>query len=122
MENKLNLLEIESARINQNPIKAFNWDEAAKIIREKAKIHTDLIAEAGLKGDWEHTGGVIFSNGKPTNGSYTYLASNWAKPTLKLKWDGKEQEEWECSIEENERFHSSSEWDERSIAILGIGL
>lgn len=101
---------------------SFDWDKAASIIKEKFASHPDLEAEAGLQGDWDYTGGVIFENGKPTNDHYTYLSSNWAKPTLLLSWNGEEQEEIECWIEYSERFTSQTKWDETSIAILGINL
>jgi hypothetical protein len=103
-------------------IKAFDWDKAAQLIKEKLKDHPDLFAEAGLQGDWAYTGGVIFENGKPTKEHYTYLSSNWAVPTLILSWDGDEQEELECSTEKNERFDSDTKWDTQSLEILGIEL
>lgn len=118
---EVNLLKIEEARINENPLKAFDWDKAAEIIKEKLKLHPELTAKAGLRGDYENTKGVIFSHGKPINKSYTYLSSIWATPTLILELDGKEVE-LECSTEANERFDCSSKWDEQSLAILGIGL
>lgn len=55
----------------------FDWDEAARII----KASSAKLAEAGLSGDWEYTGGVIY-NEKPIMDEYTYLASTWAKPEL----------------------------------------
>jgi hypothetical protein len=105
-----------------NPLMAFNWDKAAEIIKEKLKLHPDLKAEAGLQGDWDYTGGIIFEDGKPTNDSYTYLCSNWATPTLILEWNGMEQEQIDCSTEESERFNAKSKWDETSINILGVSL
>lgn len=102
------------------PQMAFDWDKAANIIKEKLIEHPDLKAEAGLQGDWDYTGGVIFENGKPSNQEYTFLSSNWATPTLILEWDGEEQEEIECSILANERFNSGTKWDEISLNILGI--
>jgi hypothetical protein len=113
-------IEAKIAREQGKTHKAFDWDKAAEIIKEKIKLHPDLKAEAGLWGDWDWTGGAIFRNGKPTNCHYTYLCSNWAKPTLILEWDGKEQEVIECFTEANERFHSGTKWDEISLAILGI--
>lgn len=104
------------------PLMAFDWDKAAEIIKEKLKLHHDLKAEAGLQGDWDYTGGVIFENGKPTNDEYTYLQSNWAKPTLILEWDGEEQEDIVCEIEGNNRFGSGTKWDNKSLSILGIDL
>lgn len=113
-------IESKIAQEKGNKVMAFDFDNAAEIIKREFKLHPDLIAEAGLQGDWNYTGGTIFKNGKPTNDSYTFLASNWAKPTLILTWDGIEQHEIECSIEENERFNSESKWDKISIEILGI--
>lgn len=108
---------------NNNPQKAFDWDKAANIIKDKLKEHPDLEAEAGLQGDWDYTGGVIFENSKPTNEHHTYLSSNWAIPTLILIWDGVEQEEIECYVIKSEsRFDAHSEWDDTSLSILGIDL
>lgn len=104
------------------PLRAFNFDKAAEIIKDRLKTHPNLIAEAGLQGDWDYTGGVIFKDGKPTKDNYTYLCSNWATPTLILECDGMELEEIDCSTEESERFKSSSTWDEISLSILGIQL
>lgn len=61
------------ARSRGAKLKAFDWDKAAQLIKGKLKEHPDLSAEAGLQGDWDYTGGVIFENGKPTNDNYTYL-------------------------------------------------
>lgn len=100
--------------------RAFDWDKAAHIIKAAIVDHPDLVAEAGLQGDWAYTGGVIFRKGLPTNSNYTYLSSNWAVPTLILSWDGYEQIEQECFVDENERFNSKTKWDKDSLAILGI--
>ena len=111
------------AREKGDPQMKFNWDKAAEIIKERFSNHPDLIAEAGLQGDWYYTGGRIFKNGKPINYEYTYLSSNWAKPTLILSYDGKEQEEIECfTTDEESRFNEKSKWDEYSLKILGITL
>lgn len=100
------------------PIMSFDWDKCAEIIKEKLKLHPCLRAEAGLQRDWVHTGGIIFENGKPVSDAYTFLGSNWAKPTLILEWDGEEQEEIVCEIISNERFHAKTKWDDISLAIL----
>ena len=60
----------------------FDWDKAAKLIKESnAKS-----AAAGLRSDWEYTGGKILADGKPIpeNETYVYLASVWATPELEL--------------------------------------
>ena len=106
---------------NDNPHKSFDWDKAAEIIKEKLKQHPDLVAEAGLQADWDHTGGIIFEDGKPTKKNYTFLSSNWATPTLILSWDEEEQEEIECFAFDG-RFGSDTKWDEESLKILGIEL
>ena len=61
----------------------FDWDKAARIIKER-KAES---AAAGLRGDWEYTGGVIFEDGKPCKDDYTYLASTWAAPELSVDGD-----------------------------------
>ena len=58
----------------------FDWNKAAKIIKER----NATTASAGLSGDWEWTGGEIFSDGKPNTENYTYLASTWATPELEI--------------------------------------
>lgn len=62
--------------------KVFDWDKAATLIKENKPQR----AEAGLAGDWEYTGGVIYENGYPVPGedTYVYLASTWATPQLEL--------------------------------------
>lgn len=107
--------------MNNNPQMAFDWDKAAELIKQHLKNHPDLVAEAGLQGDWDYTGGEIFRDGKPTNDDYTYLSSNWATPTLILSWDGCEQEEIDC-YKKDSRFYSDSKWDDESLKILGIAL
>ncbi|KKW13438.1 MAG: hypothetical protein UY48_C0001G0059 [Candidatus Gottesmanbacteria bacterium GW2011_GWB1_49_7] len=60
----------------------FDWNKAAQLIRgTKPKT-----ASAGLQSDWEWTGGEIYANGKPIpkEETYTYLASTWAIPELKM--------------------------------------
>lgn len=119
-ESKLSFVEgfLGSTAPMGSPLKAFNFDMAANLIKEKLKDHPDLIAEAGLEGDWDYTGGVIFQDGKPVSDDYTYLASNWAIPTLIFSWGEKEQESIDCWVEENKRFNSNSQWDEQSLKLL----
>ena len=105
------------ARAKGNEMMVFDWDKAASIIKDRLKAHPDLIAEAGLEGDWDYTGGQIFAEGKPDLEPYTYLSSNWATPTLIISWDGGE-EEIECYTTEESRFAEDSKWDETSLSIL----
>lgn len=112
----------EAKAAAENPQQAFNWDKAAEIIKDRLKEHPNLRAEAGLEGDWNYTGGVIFEDGVPVTDDYTYLASNWAIPTLILTYDGGDEEAIPCYIEKNGRFSEDTKWDEESLSILGIPL
>ena len=102
---------------NDNPFMTFDWLKAANEIKMRLLDHPDLIAEAGLQNDWQHTGGVIFKNGKPISDTYTYLESNWAIPTLILSWDGEYQEEIKC-YELDSQYNSGSKWCSKSLHIL----
>lgn len=61
----------------------FDWEKAARIIKERKPEY----AAAGLRSDWEWTGGVIYEDGKPIKDSYTYLSSTWAVPELEVDDD-----------------------------------
>lgn len=80
----------------------FNWDKAAKIIREKQARY----AYAGLQHDLEYTGGCIYDDGMPITNEYTFLASTWATPVLILD---DEAEEIPCYI-----MQSKTDWDEKT--------
>lgn len=58
----------------------FDWDKAARLIKERKP----KCASAGLRDDWEWTGGTIYKDGKPVMGDYTYLVSTWAVPELNM--------------------------------------
>lgn len=60
----------------------FDWIKAVRLIKEKQPKK----ASAGLSGDWEWTGGIIWKDGQPVPGeeTYTYLASTWATPELDM--------------------------------------
>ena len=91
--------------------KVFDWDKAARIIKDKNAKH----AEAFLESDREWTGGVIFDDGRPVKDDYTFLASTWATPTLEIDGD----EEIECYIMSNEtRWNYDTKWPESSLKIL----
>lgn len=101
-------IQEEAAKKKGKTQKAFDWDKAATIIKENYKKYPNLTAEAGLQGDWQYTGGVIFEKGKHINDNYTYLSSNWAIPTL-LLYDGDvELEEIECFTDNCKRFNADS--------------
>ena len=77
------------------PLRVFDWDKAARILRER----NATFADAGLEGDWEYTGGAIPKNGDPVPAeeTYTYLASTWATPILDI--DGEEIACWRYDYE-----------------------
>ncbi len=70
------------------PRKVFDWHKAADLIRERQPV----IARAGLRDDWEWTGGTIWQDGQPVANCYSYLGSNWATPELNI--DGEIVECW----------------------------
>ena len=96
-----------------NEMKVFDWEKAAKLIKEKSASH----AEAGLKEDWEWTAGDIFENGKPVpeDETYTFLASTWATPAIEI--DG---EECDCYKMESEvsDWNEKTYWPESAIKII----
>ena len=93
-------------------IKVFDWDKAAKIIRETRCKE----AEAGLQEYWEWTSGCIFKDGKPYMDDCTYLALTWATPVLDV--DGTT---YYCYRMESEvpGWNSDTKWPESALEILG---
>jgi hypothetical protein len=81
-------------------MRVFDWDQAARRIAEQRPSE----ASAGLRDDWEYTGGVIYADGAPVESeeTYTYLASTWAVPDLELDgvaeacWIWEDQTEWDA--------------------------
>lgn len=105
----------ESARARGAKLRVFDWDKAARLIRERGASS----ASAGLSGDWEWTGGTILEDGKPVLESYTYLASLWATPEIEI--DGNRTD---CCIMEDSvptewgSDHSGRKWPESALRIL----
>jgi hypothetical protein len=94
-----------------DPHMVFDWDKAAQLIRERQPQR----ASAGLRGDWEWTGGTIYQDGKPVTNDYTFLASNWATPELSL--DGVVVECWRYQ-KDAPGWDSDTKWPESALAIL----
>ena len=95
----------------------FDWEKAARLIAER---NPDT-ASAGLRDDWEWTGGEIWASGAPVpaNRTYTYLASSWATPEIDLDGDviacfrmESETPGWGCS----------TYWPPEALAIVGADL
>ena len=89
----------------------FDWDKAAKRIKETGCT----TASAGLSGDWEWTGGEIFTEGRPNLEDYTYLASTWATPELEI--DG-ETEDCFRMQSATPGWDANTKWPESAIQIL----
>jgi hypothetical protein len=98
------------ARRRGEPAKVFDWDKAARLLKESGA----QTAEAGLKGDWDYTGGIIWENGKPASDHYTYLASNWATPQLIID-DGAPID---CWVAQPHEWDADTKWPESALAIL----
>lgn len=97
-----------------NPERVFDWDKAAKIIKERKPDY----ASAGLLEDWEWTGGVIYENGKPNKSEYTYLSSTWATPVLIISTED-DIEKIECWVWENEtNWNAKTKWPKSALDIL----
>lgn len=92
------------------PLMVFDWKKAAEIIRKEMPRE----AEAGLEGDWQFTGGLIFRDGKIVDDCYTYLASTWARPQILI--DGAYRD---CFVMEGEtEWNESTKWPAEAKAIL----
>jgi hypothetical protein len=93
-----------------NETMVFDWDKAARIIRDKQP----KTAYAGLCGDWEYTGGCIYEEGSPVH-EYTYLASTWAVPELILD----DEEPIECYLMKHEtKWNEKTKWPKSALDIL----
>jgi hypothetical protein len=98
----------------RKPLIVFDWDKAARLIAERRPER----AAAGLRSDWEYTGGVIAVNGDPVTTEYTYLESTWAVPELDM--DGDVIECWRYST--GSGWDSSTKWPDSARAILAAAL
>lgn len=84
--------------------KVFDWDKAARIIKERNPQR----ALAGLTEDWFWTGGTIWKEGQICTADPPYLLSSWATPVIILEDEGS-REEIDCW-----RLYTETEWDEHT--------
>ena len=97
---------------NRNkPIMVFDWEKAAKLIAETKPRRV----EAGLSGDWEWTGGVIYEDGTPIKESCTYLSSTWATPMLMV--DGTYLDCWRYASD-TPGWYADTKWPPEALALL----
>ncbi len=99
----------------------FDWNKAATIIKERQPVR----ARAGLTGDFEWTGNVIYQDGNPRlvdedgDQPYTFLGSCWAVPLLILEDYKGDEDEFECFTTDNEReYTTGTYWPKEAIALL----
>lgn len=109
--NSLSAIAMGMAHRGQEQM-VFDWDKAARIIKERNPAYAD----AGLRDDWEYTGGAIYKAGEPVIDDYTFLASTWAVPELCI--DG---EVIPCYRMKSETpgWNSGTKWPESALEILG---
>ena len=93
----------------------FDWDKAAKRITE---VHPES-ASAGLRGDWEWTGGEIYRDGEPVRSEYTYLASTWATPELEMDGDVEPCYRMQSEVP---NWDSGTKWPDSALKILFAGV
>ncbi len=91
----------------------FDWCKAAQLIKE----HKSDIVRAGLHGDWDWTGGLIFKDGKPVpeEDTYVYLQSTWATPEIEI-----DEMVEDCFVThpEREEWSSKTYWPQIALDIL----
>lgn len=108
------LIGMERCKNSNGGFFVFDWNKAANLIKE----HKPALAEAGLRGDFDCTGGPIYRDGEPVKkeNTYTYLASCWATPIIRL-----DDLDYECFYMENETprgWGSGTYWPEEALDIL----
>ena len=89
----------------------FDWDKAAKRIVE---VHPES-ASAGLRDDWGYTGGEIYRDGNPVKDDYTYLASTWATPELKMDGEVEPCYQMQSKVP---KWGSKTKWPDSALKIL----
>jgi len=111
MDSRLAFANGEMYRNKESMV--FDWEKAAELIKE----HQPKLARAGLRDDWEYTGGSIWKDGSPVDeeSTYVFLASTWAVPEIEL--DGEVQE---CYKMENEvpEWGAETFWPEEARKII----
>lgn len=94
----------------------FDWEKAARIIMEQRKMQPDLVAEAGLQGDWSACSCVVYAHGAPIPLEEVYChqwGSTWAEPTLVIG-----DVAYPCWIHDEQ---PDTYWTPEAIAILQEG-
>jgi hypothetical protein len=109
-ENVEGYIRSTIAQAAGEPGRAFDWCKAARILKERQPAEAD----AGLLEDWGYTAGTIWLAGEPVTKSYTYLASLWATPALRIG-----DEYITCAISRADtEWDSHTVWPPEALAIL----
>lgn len=105
----------DAARAVGARLRVFDWDKAATLIVERGARK----ATAGLKGDWEWTGGTILRDGRPLDeNKHCFLASIWATPQVYV--DGEVIDCWRYE-DDTPGWDEDTFWPESARAILDGG-
>lgn len=109
------LIAVSSASVGLES-RVFDWDKAAKIIRDSGAIS----ASAGLDEDWWWTAGDIYTDGLPRLGDQSgpYLASTRATPVLEI---GGERVACFRMASDVPEWDQSTNWPQSAIDILKGG-
>ena len=99
--------------MRKHEMMVFDWDKAARLIRK----HNPEFASAGLQGEWEFSGGLIYAHGRPTNTSFTHLASTVSVPVLDM--DGRVVKCYKMKHEVPE-WGAETKWPKSALDILGV--
>lgn len=96
--------------------RVFDWLKAAEIIRERKPLK----AWAGLIEDWWWTADDIYSEGQPRPDATAYLASNWATPTLSLRFADEVREDIPCwrYLKDAPGWNAGTKWPPEALAVL----
>lgn len=93
-------------------MRVFDWDKAARILRAQGASE----AYAYLEEDEDCTGGYILQNGEIIKNEYTYLASLWARPMLRIN----DLEDIPCyrNEEDTPGWDADTKWPESALEIF----
>jgi len=94
------------------PMRVFDWDKAAKILRAERASE----AYAYLEEDEDCTGGYILRDGEIIKNEYTYLASIWARPMLRI--DGCKDIPCYRNEEDTPGWDEYTKWPESALEIF----
>lgn len=105
------LMHYANRVMNQDEEMVFDWDEAARRIKESGCDY----ALAGLRDDWGFNGGTIFMDGEPYYSDYTNLASSTDVPELEINGVSSPCYKMQSEVPD---WDSYTKWPDSAIKIL----